>query len=480
MAGMDQNISLSLLPPTLLIEVLSWITHDSKRISWFNSLCRETQEALCEDRAWLFMCRKYWYATEDRLRDWPSLSPRGVYKVLEQWTPLEGYYVLAGAFPWGLIVLVRICEGCVTADVVRFVNSEGGNFDEVLVPLFKIRFSEDPEKPGVVTSTFQSSWDDACGADVSRLDPASLEAHHMMADGWRHRMLGESGLFRPKLAIRVSGPTGQEGEDEEDEDSAMEAALHNLAVQWDPGQLLRSAAEANTKTAAMLKALLSGKCGVPCDLGLVRGPDEFEARDPNIPRIRPGLYVGDYGHDFYGQFRTEVLLVGYLSLSSEELSQESFRQRVFSRPDGEPSPDEIQELDNLQMDVTFLRGTKQCGDFHVPLGAVTFVAVCGPPEAILTLAHGKTPPSSVRNRLTNQMEVVIQSWRGFGTLATPGFGRPSWAGGWLVRIQDDSTTGNHRFAFCWDMNQDAVVLQWIRLQDSSPFLQRAWLPQDVR
>merc|ERR1712232_489064 len=125
-----------------------------------------------------------------------------------------------------------------------------------------------------------------------------------------------------------------------------------------------------------------------------------------------------------------------------------------------------------------MRGTKQCGDFHVPMGATTFIAVGGPQEACSALKGVATrsmfvdiePPANVLNRRTGGRETVLRAWRGWGTLATPGFDMPSWAGGWLVQLDHDVATSDNRFGFVWDRNQDAVVLQWIRAQDVSPFL----------
>ena len=43
--------------------------------------------------------------------------------------------------------------------------------------------------------------------------------------------------------------------------------------------------------------------GKTAHLTLVRGPSEAEDVFRGLPA---GLYVGDYGHDMYGQYRTEV------------------------------------------------------------------------------------------------------------------------------------------------------------------------------
>merc|ERR1712037_103910 len=108
------------------------------------------------------------------------------------------------------------------------------------------------------------------------------------------------------------------------------------------------------------------------------------------------------------------------------------------------------------------------------MGATTFVALCGPPEAhsMPEFCDNLQAPERVQNRQTKQPEMVVRAWRGWGTLAMLGFGEPSWAGGWLVQLHSTSSTEDHRFGFVWDRNRDAVVLHWIVTQDSCPFLQR--------
>ncbi|CAJ1367328.1 unnamed protein product [Effrenium voratum] len=225
----------------------------------------------------------------------------------------------------------------------------------------------------------------------------------------------------------------------------------------------------------MLRDMLTQR--IPCDLALVRSPAEFAPLDHSVPRLRPGLYVGDYGHSMYGQFRTEVLLLDYVSLSPVQLRNECQDPQLFWRPFGEPPPEELRALAELEETITFMRVVKQCGDIHVPMGATTFVAVCSPDVSKMS-AFGQAAPRRVLNRQTCCLESLSRSWRGFGTLATPGFGRPSWAAGWLAQFGDAAT--EQRLGFVWDRSQDAVVLRWIGLQDSCPFLQRSWLPEDVR
>jgi len=504
-------VQLIRLSPDILVEVLSFITHDSRQLTWYGNLCQSLRATLDEDSAWRHLCKRYWYATDQRLREWPSLSSQGLYRVLEQWTPCEGYYVLSPAFPWGLLVLVRIAAGQVSADVIRFVPRDDGSFSEVSISLFKVSFSED--RPGVVRSIISGAcWGDA-EILVSALDPQDLVARTEVAGFFPSAKIAQAGLFETRRALRLQSwlPGEADPDDSSDDDVAASGKRHVKAsgyaniprpsrlmasmlqgsssdsepeaacrtAAWEVGVLLESEELAQDRTEMMLKDMLQ-LCNIPCDLALLRGPEDFVPRDPGVPRIRPGLYVGDYGHTMYGQFRTEVLLLEHISLSADEMIEESKSPtRVFGRPEDENPPPELRELVNLHSEITFMRGVKQCGDFHVPIGATTFVAVCGPPAACSALDSFRCP-AMVLNRQTRQMEEVRRSWRGWGTLAAPGFSRPSWAGGWLVQVGDDAHNGDNRFGFVWDRNQDAVVLRWIGLQDSSPFLQRAWLPEDVR
>ena len=49
------------------------------------------------------------------------------------------------------------------------------------------------------------------------------------------------------------------------------------------------------------------------------------------------------------------------------------------------------------------------------------------------------------------MRTQVRGWRGFGTLAFPGFRAASWDPGWLVQLSDDDN--GHRFAFVWASQQ---------------------------
>eukprot|EP00439_Symbiodinium_sp_Y106_P024714 s5627_g3.t1 len=517
--------SLTTVAPHVLVEILSYITHDSRRLKTFGVVCKALTATLDEESAWWHLCQRYWYATDDRLKEWPKLSARGatgaenvlalpvqsslksgLYRALEQWMPLEGFYVLAGAFPWGLIALLRIVEGRLCGSIVRFMPKDDGDFAEVQVPLFDVSIVED--RLGILRSSLTASW----LSGVANLAPVEVEdilAYTQESSAFSSRRLAEAALFTTRRALRLASeaPTHghapaktaktvagdgegyaahavemplnppslpDDGEDRDSDDSDDWPGAVCSSSSWRVGELDKSEESLLHRTQEMLRDMLGQ---FPCDLALIRSPDEFVPLDPSVPGLRPGLYVGDYGHRFYGQFRTEVLLLDYMHLTADELREEAqMPRRLFMRPHGEMPPAELAALAELDMPIDFMRGVKQCGDVHVPLGATTFVAVCSPPEAVTVLAAGAPPPTRVLDRQTGQWAAVARSWRGFGTLAMPGFQHPSWALGWLVQLQ---SAGTHRFGFAWDRNQDAVVLRWLVLQDTCPFLQRSWLPADI-
>lgn len=231
----------------------------------------------------------------------------------------------------------------------------------------------------------------------------------------------------------------------------------------------------------MLHGLLARTGSWP--LALVRSPIEYELDDPTAPHLRAGLYVGNFGHHFYGQFRYEVILVELRECSTLDEARALFR-RPFE--DGGGMPQEVEQvLSELPAGEksTFIVGQKVTGDFHVPAGQASFIVLLGPRSARdrLDRARGE-PPRVVSNRTTHEQERIRESWPGFGTLAMPGFGGPTWADGWLVRLEprDGEPGGADRFGFMWDRNQDAVILEYLRAQTTSPFLSRKWLPEGLR
>jgi len=99
--------------------VLSFWAYRVLEVSTFALLCRAARAALLEDDCWRHLAERHFYASKDRLANWPQrLTSLALYRALELWVPLEGFYVLGPAFPFGLLVLIRIEAGEVLGEVI--------------------------------------------------------------------------------------------------------------------------------------------------------------------------------------------------------------------------------------------------------------------------------------------------------------------------------------------------------------------------
>lgn len=390
----------------------------------------------------------------------PSPSVAGAARVEE----LPGFFVLTPAFPWGLLVLLDFDEAGVKAEVLRFFPREGGGFEEVTVPLFRLTLDSPDSASGSGVAPWLAKLDceemsvDAVNAKLMSVDPLTLCSHMQDARHFKDFTIagGTVDLCRFQQAFRFVA-------------SSEEASTFvNTTEAWLVNPPLDSIDALRKRTELMLQTML-GDGKVPCDLALIRSPADYTPPNADFPGVRPGLYVGNYGHGCYGQFGTEVLLLEYVSLTHEEFVRElKAPSGIFSRPQGEGPPSSLSGLCTLNKTITFLKITKQCGDKHVPMGATTIVAVIDPAEARAALIAGSDPPSTINNDQTNAEETVVRAWCGYGTLAFPGFQRPSWDTGWLVQLPDDTETGTHRFGFVFGggASPGATVLNWIRAQEA--------------
>jgi len=483
---------LSQLPSVLAVSVFSYLSYSYRSLARYNSLCRSFRFHLTEERVWQHLCKDFWYVTEERFEEWPSLSSyRSLYAVLEQWAALEGFYSMPSAYPWCLLVLVRFEAGALVAEAIRFRHG-GQRSSEFSARLFEISFADDG--PGSVRATVRFPADSegrfAAGASVAPMPDVvfgQLEAAEWFRD--REEVVPRWITARRGFSVEVGddekapagGDSATRAEDEavedEDDDSPMQAQHGRGAQQrWQPRVPVADGAELST--AQMVMDLLHAARSLP--LALVRSPADYApAADGAGPRIQPGLYAGDYGQDKYGQFSHEVLLIEYKDVCLDGV------EALFARPfEGSGVPDHlagaIAEFGFAEAEpMRFLVGSKVTGDVHVPAGQTTFVALCSPDplRSLLDAARGAAPVEVV-NRMSSRMERVRQAWPGWGTLAMYGFRMPSWSPGWLIQLESDD--GSDRFGFSWARNQDIVVLDYVQAQQMSPFQNRRWLPEALR
>ena len=171
----------------------------------------------------------------------------------------------------------------------------------------------------------------------------------------------------------------------------------------------------------------------------------------------------------------------------------------------------------LSVEAVFCVGRKVTGDAHVPAGAASWGALCYPPvyssspagaanDAKSSSSEANSgssaagddelagdgsgfphfqPATSVVGRHNNARIPVNRAWPGWGTLAFPGFERPSWSDGQLCQLrggggsgggsEDGEDNDDGRFAFMWDReeSQPATVLKWLSVQQEYPFVNSA-------
>jgi hypothetical protein len=231
----------------------------------------------------------------------------------------------------------------------------------------------------------------------------------------------------------------------------------------------------------LLKAVWDDKKHL--EFNFVEGPKRSSFKYyEGMPIIRPGLYVGQYGSaEQYGKFASECLLIEYKTFSIVTPSAwDEIKKQVFR---GGDQSDDTNIFNSIRAavdqtnvkEVMFVLGRKVTGDINVFAGEVTFGALVHPsiaPEAM----EGKCVRSKERNdRATYK---VVRCFKGFGTLAYPGFRAPSWSKGDLVELKksdecssDHNSSGNsyHQIGFLWGRDEQTTVLKYVPLQQQFPW-----------
>ena len=129
---------------------------------------------------------------------------------------------------------------------------------------------------------------------------------------------------------------------------------------------------------------------------------------------------------------------------------------------------EIQKAIGSVDELVFVSARKVTGDFHVPMGQLSFSALVSP---ALKISDKWQDLHTITDRNTQRVRHIVRRWMGWCTLAYKSFKRPSWAEGVLVQIAPEREEERSAFAFCVDGdNQEAIVLGWLPAQDNEPFL----------
>ena len=96
-----------------------------------------------DEEVWRSLCQLQWRVSDERFAQWPSISSwRTLYRVLEEWAPREGFYVLLEGSPWGLLLLLRFVGGDFVGEALFPEQQRGGSgaFERTVV--LRVSFSE--------------------------------------------------------------------------------------------------------------------------------------------------------------------------------------------------------------------------------------------------------------------------------------------------------------------------------------------------
>lgn len=363
---------------------------------------------------------------------WPSAACVGGWRalngILSHYAPLEGWYTVCDAWPWGLLVLCQFQEGKFCGDVVRAVTEANGDVTNS-ADSKQLRYHDYSER--VFEISFEKGGEAKCeivGTSAFRFGvlsaPASLRAtgqHHVAfpRNGGILFQISDIAEFRPPPRYDLWTQRFVENFSDIETPSAVD--------------LIKCLMNRQEGCERILLEYLDGPEGQPLSLNPISRSLTIHISS-TMPFVNPGLYVGSYGAD-YGNFQHEIVQIRYLKVGGNDSDNSSVLEDAF----GGRVPD---EMSNLRSTI-LVSARKVTGDLHVPTGEVTWCA-----NISADCQSSREPPHTIRDR-RNIQHRVVRSWPGWGTLAFPYFACPHWDNGWLVQLEDDDRDDTSRFAFCW-------------------------------
>ena len=237
---------------------------------------------------------------------WPNVSsPRQLHAILSTYAPLEGFYVCANPFPIGLLFVLRFRDGKFVAELVSLgekrdrTNDDGASSAKSSVDkrtqIMSVSFSDgkDPQISFCGCAALMHRG----AADLTKIRVAAniLTDEIFARINWTDTAVALSlrpFLSRPDALIIKVGATASMIM--ADKPEAIKDAWYPFRPNKDPRQLLMS--------------LLSPKSKTEIALAYLYGPTAVHGflPKPDMPAIRPGLYVGSYGEINYVKLGVET------------------------------------------------------------------------------------------------------------------------------------------------------------------------------
>lgn len=378
---------------------------------------------------------------------WPCAEHVGGWKILHDsilsiYAPVEGFYMVCNAWPWGLFVHCHFENGAFCGDLIRMVPNNGTETDEaeyksILDRIFEISFETHGKAKCEITlgNTSQEDQDQGCKVLAHAFGVSFQQETLSNRIGMNRVLPSKKDNFLFKINWNAPQSTQPSHKFEWPQ-------IGMFPQEWDETQ--KGPPKAHELIEGIQNKWECGGSNEASDQFLLLEPlDSMFAADyfntlTEAPQIKPGFYTGSYGTT-YSCLRHEMLHVSclFVDTHSPKSMEEAFGSRETpTNPFGTKDSSGV-----------LLVGRKVTGDLHVPAGEITWFA------DITKLNSTTNSPTTVNDKDGNKHR-VIKSWNGMGTLAFPGFNHPSWDSGWLLELEKGL------FAFGWSRiyNQDVIIL----------------------
>ncbi len=433
---------------------------------------------------------------------WPCAESVGGYKnlfhILVSWSPLEGWYTLCDAWPWGYLVLMKFCDGMFCGEVVSVSQQESSfeapGFDCERERIFQISFDSSgsanctvigkkAESFGVKwkggsSSTGNSSYHKVKKSDVFR----SLQIRNDLSD---------DDVFprNDGLLFHISNILKNKSDVDSNElypdpfSSDMSGVDETINVPTPTcsdiiGTLLQREMpvykyEQNTRRPSYVNRLrdyypngllleyMCGPEGRP--LGNRAKASKGKGLFQNAQPLQPGFYVGKNGRRFFHRhLRYEVVQLRNHRLqidSNNEPDHNMFSLKESLKASETDSLPSIVDVDlvesNHRANYDFVSGRKVTGDIYVPTGELTWIAIT---STLRDVTKFPTPPTVLVKG--SQCHQVTNAWPGWKQLARPFYCDSSWKEGWLLELRGTRNADdewNEGFKYC----DEAQYVFWL-------------------
>jgi hypothetical protein len=431
--------------------------------------------------------------TSSQVTPWPFAESVGGYKnlfhILVDFAPLEGWYALCDAWPWGYLVLMKFCDGVFCGEVVS-VSQDGsfpsdGYYDCQRKRIFEISFDSSgsanctvigkkAESFGVKWkggSTNNSSYHKVKKRDVFR----SLQIRHDLSDDdvfprndgllfhISHILKNERDNVSNEICPEPFFTDMSEIDDSIDVpmptcSGIIETLLQREMPVYKYKQNIRRPSYVNRLhhyyPNGLLFEYLCGPVGRPLS-NRVKASKGLFHNSPQPQPLQPGFYVGKNSRRFYQRhLRYEIVQVRNHQMKIQADSNNkpdeimlSFQESLkASKTDSLPSIADLL-LSNHRESFTFVSGRKITGDIYVASGELARIAIT---SRLRDISAFPTPPPVLVQG--SQCHQVTNAWHGWKQLARPFFCDSVWKKGWLLELRgtrnaDDEEWGEG-FKYC--------------------------------